>query len=636
MLSGTPPRHHVPTFDDNKEGQALARKKEIWLRGAYRRFDEVLADRGWQVSLQWILAQHLCLRGWFAVRATLDNTIPDPFRGIKIYDPRDCLQQFGDGLQVFAEQKRVRWQQVWAELEGYFTDLGIPLEARPANALVEAIDYWCVSDGGVYNVVLVDSIVVKNEEEPFDAIPILTGPVGGMATTSNYHTSTAPDLLVTDPSDPFSVYYPEGGWESVRGQSVIEGIYQLSRVQGMLLSMEMAQWEKHVEPTVNLYTPDGKPRRVAIGAGEINTLKTGDKLEPMPFPGPPPETAILLQTIDGMLQRGSAPYSLFGTLNQELTGFAISQLLSAATYIAKPRADTLMYLYRRMDSLLLQQYADNFTQPISGIWYYDPEARRSYKADLDPHELMPDESLADRRCDTEVTLELTLPIEELQRANLAAILTRPGDPIVSKSYARQHILKVHDAGLEEARIDLERLDADPEMQMVDALAVLLEHAKQGDQAALQKAEIIARRLDLSSAHLQIAQIQAVMQAQQLTSGPPPGGPPGPGGPPMGPPGGPPPERRPRFRGFGPDATPVPPPGLGPPGGPPVPPPGAAPTPGMPPPPGMAVPNGLASPPVAVGAMPPGPGGPPAGNPFQDLLDAAAGRGEQSAPNLPPY
>ena len=56
MLSN-PVRHHVPVFGVSKKDGELASRKEIFLRGAYRRFDSVQNRRG-RPKVQRSLAQH--------------------------------------------------------------------------------------------------------------------------------------------------------------------------------------------------------------------------------------------------------------------------------------------------------------------------------------------------------------------------------------------------------------------------------------------------------------------------------------------------------------------------------------------------------------------------------------------------
>lgn len=622
MLSG-PLRHHVPVFGDDKRESELAARKEVFLRGIYRQYDSIQNRRG-RPKLQRSLAQHMVLRGWYACRPLLLEGAEQPF-ALRVYDPRTVYPAFSDkGLQFFACEQRDRWEWIWHTYGEELSKAGKAWEDHGPGDLLTILDTWEQDAGGVWNVTLVDSEIVKKQKEDFDRIPIVCGPVGGLdirtgskALVNHY---TAPH----DPSDPFAEPWDDSNFEALIGMSIAEKIKPIQDLQSMLYTLLMANVEKHIDPPLMLWTPDGKPVLIDRAPGAINFMRqnpqaTG-KIDVLRHQGPPPEFLPLINALGEMADKGAVPRALWGSVGQNLTGFAISQLQTAGLHIALPFKEALEFCYEQMDSLLLEQYA-KFTTPLSGIWTYDTKTQRTLKGDLAPRDILADpfegeakleseldefgeygeygdeprprhsyeltaeDAKGDHRCDTIVTLKLSTPIDEMQRAQIAATLTRPDNPIVSKYHVLENVLEIEDSSTEIERVKKQRFDMDPELAMVDQIEALMKEATNGSMTAFLKAGVLMRRLQIEANGAQVALTQselALMQGQMAkvaqTLGLPPEA--AMGGPPL-PPG---------------------PPGMPPEGGPPAPPgpPGAPPPGGSPPEvPGM---NGMAVPPVAVGGV----------------------------------
>ena len=91
------------------------------------------------------------------------------------------------------------------------------------------------------------------------------------------------------------------------------------------------------------------------------------------------DTPALLGRIAGELQRGSLPYSVFGELAFQLSGFAINSLRSGVDAILKPRLLAMETAYRQICRLLLEQFATGRFRPImlqgysrSNDWFERP------------------------------------------------------------------------------------------------------------------------------------------------------------------------------------------------------------------------------------------------------------------------
>lgn len=531
MLSGQEMRHHIPIFDTESAGAELANKKENLLRGIYRQFDHALNERGWSGNLQYILAQHMCLRGWYAVRPIIEEGAPDPYQ-IRVYDPRQCVQHWGGGLRVFAAKYKQQWSSIYGDLRSYFTDRKIKYDSRDENEWVEVVEYWEWDDAGVWNIVLVDSELAKKELTDFEQIPILTGPVNGVNTRTGFSEAVVTvDHSGEDPSDPLSDIAAEYGYEATMGLSIIDAVMPTADTQSMVLTLLMNNFEKHIDPPIIIYTADGQPRYFDTTTGATNFLRAGpqpDRVDMLRHPGPPPETAPLLQTLDMMGEQATFPKSVFGSITSDATGFAISQALFGSKYILQPFAKTLEFVFSRMGTMLLRQYA-NFTEPLP-VWFWDSGARKPVSLQLNPFELQPQEAAADFRFDVESTLQIDLPSDKMQRATIAVQMSQAGpdgQPMMSKQTIREDILLAENSELERKRIILEKMKADPEAEMAEGVMLLLEQAMNGDKVALAQAEIYAKRLGLMGAQTDIQAMQAEMMKANGGQPPPePGSAPG--------------------------------------------------------------------------------------------------------------
>lgn len=589
MLSGANSlRIHVPVLDDNESSKILANKCEVFLRSAYERFDETLFGRMQDPSLQRVLAQQISYRGWVSVQVILEEGTKNPFQ-VVAYDPYQSYGACADGLYEFFNRTKMRWGDVWNEMSHLAKERGFEYGKYGPKTEVEVINYWVRDDDGdVHNLVIVEGEIIKEQHhEEFDEIPVIFGPAGGLNTKTGLQDLSG----IWDPTDPYQLGMYDGGWEATAGLSAADGVAPYQAISSIQMSMMMSAFEKWLHPPKFVTTFNGTPRAISFRPDATNWMMMNaqgqrEQVDSFRPQGAMPEMVPLLQQMDGMMQRGSAPYTLFGQMTGDNSQASISEAaITGASYIAGPKADILKHVYRRLNNMLLCQYR-KFVYPLSGMTYteYDKGGRpgQTYASSLHPRELrmgkalpgsalgMISEAPADplgysgpqpaempipgvpagapvgegggyagvgatdeddlmpgevpARYKTVVTIKLHLPKDMLQRANTANMLrSSQAGPSASLYYVQEEILEVEDSELESVRLTREKIEMDPEFQMAKAYNDYVKKAEDGDKEAAVFAQILARRLKIEDLHATVALNVAGQQAMQTGAGMGPGG-----------------------------------------------------------------------------------------------------------------
>ncbi len=184
-------------------------------------------------------------------------------------------------------------------------------------------DYWWLEDiGEVYNAISVNNNVVKDatRELRFDRIPIFTAPVGGLPDTGE----------LAQGSD---------RWKEEIGQSVIatnENIYnywnkwwtfsmQLLRDTAQARTYERSPSDKRI------ITPETWYRR-----GAHYKLGPQDEIGFITPPPIPVELRSAQLDMEAMMQRGGPSWAMFGSPQQAMSSYVMSQIAASTNQLAKP------------------------------------------------------------------------------------------------------------------------------------------------------------------------------------------------------------------------------------------------------------------------------------------------------------
>jgi hypothetical protein len=152
----------------------------------------------------------------------------------------------------------------------------------------------------------------------------------------------------------------------------------------------------------------------------IQTDRAGATIQPLGNAQMAPEVKEFLNWMSNAEQRGGVPFSVFGQIPFEISGFAVNQLQGAVGIVAEPMAKAMGWCYRMAVDSWIQQ----FRARGGSVSVYGKDTRqKQFLEEISRAQLRDKYSL-----DVEISPEL--PVDKLQQANIAVAWKNAGiDPI---------------------------------------------------------------------------------------------------------------------------------------------------------------------------------------------------------------
>lgn len=411
----------IPNVEAAPGVRGVNEAKERLLRGMLRAADRRLTHR-LAPPLRDQLAWHSVVRGWVAGRAMLFK--PDEQTAevdITPWDPRYVSWELGpDGLDwVVHKITRAR-----GDLEREFRiEIPAPDGALSESSPVSVYDYY---DREV-NMVVAHGMVLKRPT-PHGApmLPAVVVPVGPM---------------------PF-IRTEEGDYESVEefGESVYKPVRQTNDHLNEMLSIMLELAQRSRKPPLKVFSPDGSKtlEEDPYLSGQTMSLQTGlEDIAPAELMRTAPDFAPFLGLLAGEYQRGSLPYSIFGELQFQLSGFAINSLRAGVESVLRHRLEAVRLFYEQALEVLSAQFA-------TGAF---PNLRlrgRASDGSLFEETFEPD--VAALGGNAEVELVAQLPEDDASKYAQAQIAREGPTPLMPDYFIRDQILKVRNADDMEAAV----------------------------------------------------------------------------------------------------------------------------------------------------------------------------------------
>ncbi len=305
--------HRIPVQGQDKESIAWASSLEQLVDTTWAGINRQYRRRGRKSWLEYMVGLMLAT-GWYSVLAiaATDKLIAEVWNPYEVFPDWDGQDMYSVAHIFSLDNRQARrlFQQ-----RGWTT----PSHFRGQNIII--FDLWEVTDEGVINATTADGMFVKPETiEPFEEIPIIAGPVGGLPDDgpigSNRRRKT------------------EQEWRASIGQSILatnQAIYKnQNRVTTFMQQIlrDTAQpkyWDKgRGGPVV---TPEELERR-----GGIFHLGEDQDMGTVAMPGIPVELTALINSYEQMVQRGSLPRALSGQVQNIPMGL-MSQVAAAAVQV---------------------------------------------------------------------------------------------------------------------------------------------------------------------------------------------------------------------------------------------------------------------------------------------------------------
>jgi hypothetical protein len=481
--------------------------KERFLIGIERQANERLC-RMMLPELRDQLAWYSAIRGWYAGRALLAKR-PDGSTYVDItpWDPIHTYWSVGpEGLEWACYKMPKTKDQIFAQY-----NVKIDWDLPNSTDGIEVYDFYdketntiLISNGASKNPLI--QVVKKQTAHGAEQVPVFIGPVGANPYVVALTQSTMDDTISDVGESVFRStrdLYPK---HNLMMSTMLE-LTARSRRQGLIVRSRDGQKSLDEDPYLE---------------GSEISLAQNENVEPLGLLEMAKETGAFMGIVSGEMQRGSLPYSVYGELPFQLSGFAINTLRQGVETVVNKYLKSVEKAYHMIFNLISDQYAGGSykSMELSGM----DRNRVFFTEEITPEMLK-------NTGQPVVKLVGQLPQDDMTRFSMAQIAREGPTPLLSDRAIRDRILALQDADQMDDAINEQMAER---MLPEAALWTLLRSAeRQGrdDLAQFYLGELMT-----------VLMQKRKVAEQTAAPGAPPMGAPPPGAPPMGPPpptGGPP-------------------------------------------------------------------------------------------------
>ena len=455
------------------------------------------------------LSWYTTLRGWYAGRVLLiKNDKGETNIDITPWDPLNTFWCEGDdGLDWACYRIRKSPSEIAKQYKVKSGDLGEDTE--------ESIFVYDFYDREDNYVVMQDRLLKKRTKHGYDGVPCFIGMVGSAPLVQS-------DEVGTDAIADF-------------GESVFKHNRENFENNNFMMSTMLELTARSRKQGLKVKSRDGTKslEEDPYQEGSEISLAQGEEVEPLGMLEMAKESGAFMGLVSSEVQRGGLPYSIYGELQFQLSGYAINTLRQGIETVLSPRIQALERAYRQIFNIISEQYGSGKFKSVE-VSGRDRE-RMYFSAEISP-------DIVKKGGDPEVSIMSQLPQDDMSKMSMAQIAREGEVPLLPDIFIRDMILGLQDADqLDDVIKEQIAEKALPEASLWTLLASL-ENRGRGDLAQFYYGELMRLMTE------KMAQTRSAMaggQPQQPQGPPmmgPPQGPPmmGPMGPaPAGPPGLPP-------------------------------------------------------------------------------------------------
>ena len=483
----------IPMENKKRQERAEDALMEKFVTGVLNVVDERLESRQ-QGNLRGQLAWYNVIRGYMAARAVMYKDPTDEFTTIidvQPWDPIDTTWQTGrDGLLWACRTVDMTAEEIIAEWDVSYDDLGV---AEPSgDTLFRVYDYFDAKE----NIVFTNSIILKpwtlhgDEQTPVVIKAVGDDPV--------IHRKDTPNPLLHV------------------GESVFKSLRDVYRRHNLLMSIYLELVARQRDPSFKVFSQDGSKElkeNPYIRRSGVN-LAVGEEIKPFESVETTKDAAILTGLVSGEMQRGSLPHSIYGELQQALSGFAIKTLRQGLDAVINQRISAMNSMYRRIVQTLTRQYLSGAFPPLT--------LSGTDRENLYFSSLMEPALLSQART-PEITLVSILPEDDLAMLQQAQLARQPGpsgQPLFDDRSIHDRLLKTQDPDsiINAIRQQMFELGS-PEAAAYTAMMAA------ADQGEKQYGDMAMWNLQIIMMQKLLATIQGKQQLAALQGAPPAGQPP---------------------------------------------------------------------------------------------------------------
>ena len=364
------------------------------------------------------LGSFIALRGWYATRALLRKDAKEKsFTDITPWDPLHVTAVPGeDGFEWACYKIPKTPGEIKAEY-------GVTIKKEDED--------W--EEGGVWvydwynsknNQVTTKSRTLKGES--------------GTRNPSPHGSPRVPVVLGAVPNLPLFHSNEIADTTADYGESVFKAVRNLYKNLNFAVSIWLELGGRARKPPTTITSPTGEVtlEETPWVEGSETSLPEGAAIQALELLKATPDLDKLVAIINGMMQRGSLPHTVYGEIPFQLSGFAINTLKQGIGTVISPRLLALKNAYTDIFQLLRDQYSTGAfrTMELTG-----QDANREYFSE----DITPDQIRG--ACDIEIELLPILPEDDQVKIAIAQMMRDGPTPLFDDTYIREQVMGVLDA-----------------------------------------------------------------------------------------------------------------------------------------------------------------------------------------------
>ena len=276
------------------------------------------------------------------------------------------------------------------------------------------------------------------------------------------------------------------------GESIYESVRRVYDKYNNIMSIFLHLTALAREQALLITSRDGKkvlpedPHQTGVQI----SLAEGEKVEVLRMLEMAKDTNEFMQLLSGELQRGTLPFSAYGQLAFQLSGYAINSLRQGIETVLNTRLEAMRQIYFQVSNLLYDQYRSGFYDPmeLSGT----PDGRKYFSQTIDPQMLK-------GSCNYTVELVAQLPQDEMTKWTIAQMAVAGPVPLAAHTWVRENILDIQDAEDMGSQVKAQMAESVLPEAGIYSLMVAAEEQGRSDLAAFYYAklrELLAIRLGI--------------------------------------------------------------------------------------------------------------------------------------------
>jgi hypothetical protein len=322
--------HKISIDGFSREQIVAAAGIESYLNGQWKSINRRHMYSGKQSWNRELFSMMLAF-GWYAILAPINENSVPPRMEAEIWHPAETYPNLtSDGLMECAHIYTVSAMSANFKVRSNGWKV-----ASPFTSQTTIYDYHFLDESGVPNNITVmgNEIVNSIKETRLTRLPVFVGPVGGLPDTGVMSTGM--------------------NWQDHYGESIVatnEGMSEnynktLTFSQQLLRDTANPRWYEKLTGNTHILRKEDMFKR-----GAVFTMSTNEDIGTVPMPVIPVELRSTVFDYQAMLQRGLFPYIMYGNIQQQIAGYAMEQVASAALQILTPYHEAFVGVLSDIDT----------------------------------------------------------------------------------------------------------------------------------------------------------------------------------------------------------------------------------------------------------------------------------------------